>query len=208
VGQEKETTLRIGGEALPGKALFETDEILFRGQGGRRLRIALASIAKVAAKGGRLAITQRDGTAIDLDLGTGATAEAWAEKIRNPKGRLDKLGVKAGAEIVLVGAFDEALRPELDARTCKVVVKPKKDHALVLFAATAKADLAKVPALRATLAQDGALWIVYPKGRQEIREADVLEAGRAAKMTDHKVARFSETHTALKFVIPPALRKT
>ena len=30
----------------------------------------------------------------------------------------------------------------------------------------------------------------------------MLAAGRAAGLTDVKVARFSETHTALKFVVP------
>lgn len=35
---------------------------------------------------------------------------------------------------------------------------------------------------------------------------DVLQAGRQAGLTDTKVARFSGTHTALKFVIPLARR--
>ena len=201
MGQEKETTLRVGRETLRGKALLETDEIVFRGD--RRVVIKLATIKKVEAGEGRLRITHAGGTA-ELDLG--AAASKWADKIKNPKGRLDKLGIKPEGAVVLVGTFDEALRPELDARSCSVA-RLKKDHAIILFAADAKADLARIPALRAALAQDGALWIVYPKGQQVIREADVFEAGRAAKMTDHKVARFSETHTALKFVIPPALRK-
>ncbi|HET9804919.1 MAG TPA: hypothetical protein VFP96_16890, partial [Candidatus Acidoferrum sp.] len=47
-----------------------------------------------------------------------------------------------------------------------------------------------------------ALWIVYPKGRKEITENDVLRLGRAAGLKDIKVVGFSATHTALKFVIP------
>jgi hypothetical protein len=207
VGQERETTLRVGAETARGTALFETDEILFRPakKGERRIAIKLAAITKVEVASGHLRVTTAAGVA-DFELG--AHAEKWAEKIRSPKGRLDKLGAKAGAEVVLVGAFDDALRPELEARGCAVATRLRAGHALVLFAAEAKKELVKVPALRGALADDGALWIVYPKGKQEIREADVLAAGRAAKLTDHKVARFSETHTALKFVIPPALRKT
>ena len=50
------------------------------------------------------------------------------------------------------------------------------------------------------------MWVVYPKGRTDPSEVDVLEAGKAAGLVDVKVARFSETHTALKFVIPVARR--
>jgi hypothetical protein len=51
-----------------------------------------------------------------------------------------------------------------------------------------------------------ALWIVYPKGRTEITERDVLKAGRAAALKDVKVVGFSATHSALKFVIPVSQR--
>jgi hypothetical protein len=47
-----------------------------------------------------------------------------------------------------------------------------------------------------------ALWIVYPKGRKDITEIDVLSTGRKAGLKDIKVVGFSTTHTALKFVIP------
>ena len=39
-----------------------------------------------------------------------------------------------------------------------------------------------------------------------IREVEVIERGRTAGLKDVKVASFSATHTALKFVIPVAAR--
>jgi hypothetical protein len=50
------------------------------------------------------------------------------------------------------------------------------------------------------------LWIVYPKGKREIKEQQVLEAGKQAGLVDVKVVSFSATHTALKFVWPKAKR--
>jgi hypothetical protein len=50
------------------------------------------------------------------------------------------------------------------------------------------------------------LWIVYPKGRQEIKEQHVLDAGKQVGLVDVKVVSFSATHTALKFVRPKAKR--
>ena len=53
-----------------------------------------------------------------------------------------------------------------------------------------------------SLAANGALWIVYPKGRKEITELQVLNSGRDAGLVDIKVVGYSATHTALKFVRP------
>ncbi|PYR70118.1 MAG: hypothetical protein DMF88_03745 [Acidobacteria bacterium] len=51
-----------------------------------------------------------------------------------------------------------------------------------------------------------AIWVIRPKGSQQISESDVMKAGKAAGLVDVKVARFSETHTAEKFVIPVSRR--
>jgi hypothetical protein len=48
----------------------------------------------------------------------------------------------------------------------------------------------------------GALWIVYPRGRKEITEIQVLDAGRRSGLVDIKVVSYSASHTALKFVRP------
>jgi hypothetical protein len=56
--------------------------------------------------------------------------------------------------------------------------------------------------------QNGALWVIRPKGRKEISERAVMDAGKAAGLVDVKVVSFSETHTAEKFVIPVAQRRS
>jgi hypothetical protein len=77
---------------------------------------------------------------------------------------------------------------------------------MIFFGAAQKKDLARLTSLRKSIAKTGAIWIVYPKGRQEIREADVIASGKAAGLTDNKVCSFSNTHTALRFVIPVSQR--
>ena len=56
------------------------------------------------------------------------------------------------------------------------------------------------------LARDGALWIVRPKGKDGVAESAVMSAGHRAGLVDVKVARYSDTHTAAKFVVPLAKR--
>jgi hypothetical protein len=52
------------------------------------------------------------------------------------------------------------------------------------------------------MAPDGAVWVSRPMGSDRISENDVMAAGREAGLYDVKVVRFSDTHTAEKFVIP------
>jgi hypothetical protein len=203
VGQERECTLTFGGTVARGKALLESDTLVFRGTPRRSL--ALKDVRDVSAASGCLRVTMDEGI-FELDLGAPAHAEAWAQKIRSPRGRLDKLGIAIGAKVTLVGPFDDAFKGELAARGCTIATRAAAATSILILAAEAKEDLTRIPTLRARLADDGTLWIVYRRGHEAIREADVLTAGRAAQLVDQKVARFSETHTALKLVIPKAMR--
>jgi len=49
--------------------------------------------------------------------------------------------------------------------------------------------------------------VVALRGSTDVRESEVLSAGKSAGLVDVKVVRFSDTHTAHKFVIPLAERK-
>ena len=69
-----------------------------------------------------------------------------------------------------------------------------------------KEDLKRLRSLQEKIRRNGAIWVIAPKGKPEIREADVMAAGKEAGLVDVKVVRFSETHTVHKFVIPVARR--
>ena len=57
-----------------------------------------------------------------------------------------------------------------------------------------------------SLRRDGAIWVIYPKGRKDIREVDVIRAGVEAGYVDNKIVRFSDSHTAMRLVIPLSRR--
>jgi len=60
--------------------------------------------------------------------------------------------------------------------------------------------------LAGAIRPDGAVWTIRPKGKGGISENDTMAAGKRAGLVDVKVASFSETQTAEKFVIPVARR--
>lgn len=69
------------------------------------------------------------------------------------------------------------------------------------------AQLRKIENYRELLAVAGGLWVIYPKGRKDVTEAQMRAAGLANGMVDNKVISFSATHTGLRFVIRKADRK-
>jgi hypothetical protein len=203
VGQEVKTTLRFDGRILEGTALLEGDSLIFRG--GVSLTVKFSEIMGVEASGGWLDLKTSRGLML-LELG--AKAEGWAEKIKNPKALVEKLGLGADKKVAVVGKLDAGLRAEIDSSGAKVAKSARgKDFDVVFVAASAKKDLEKLPSVREMLKDDGAIWVVYPKGKEELRDRDVIIAGRTLQLTDNKVAKIDEELTATRFVIPASARK-
>jgi hypothetical protein len=202
MGRVLQCTVRIGGKRSAGKALLETNEIVFRGD--LRLEIPLASIKSAVAKDSELHLKWPDNAAI-FELGE--QAEKWAHAILHPKSVAEKLGVKPGSRISLIHLpSPELLKGARKSAAAIAEDKPLKDSDVIFCGAEATSELTRIKKLIPSLARNGALWIVYPKGLKEITELQVLAAGREAGLVDIKVVSYSPTHTALKFVRPKAKR--
>lgn len=104
--------------------------------------------------------------------------------------------------MAVVDLEDGEFRTLLEERVEHYATAPQPESDLIFLGAKATGDLGRIESLVKYLRPNGHIWVVAPKGRQDIREADVLEAGRAAGLKDTKVARFSDTHTAHRFTIP------
>ena len=202
VGAEAKCRVTIGGKTADGKALLETDELIFRG-GELRLSIPYTSISAVDASGGVLRLTSSAGV-VTFELGDAAVK--WADKIRNPPSRIDKLGIKTGQRVLIVGLRDATLREEIETRGAIILARGTEVADAIFLAAHDRGDLDRLVTLQQFLKRDGAIWVVRPKRSGAISEADVMKAGKAAGLVDVKVVRFSETHTAEKFVIPVGRR--
>jgi hypothetical protein len=193
MGQELDCKARFRRMVMEGRAQLETDYLLFRGP--ERIKVNFGELTGVKVDGGILKLEFAGGPA-ELELG--AAAEKWARKILNPPSLLDKLGVRAGLKVRLMGKFEPAFVKEIEERQGVSVAKGACD--LLFLAAVKSLELNRIQKLKQSLKPGGALWVVYPKGVAEIKEIQVIQAGRAAGMKDVKVARFSASHTGLKFV--------
>ena len=202
MGAEAKCIVTVGRTKTEGKALLETDELIFRG-GDVRLAIPYKSIVRLDTKDGIMHVTWPEGAAT-FDLGP--VAIKWADKIRNPPSRIDKLNVKAGQLVLFVGLRDATLREEIETCGATVLARGTEPVDIIFVAANDRADLDRLVTVQKFLKRDGAIWVIRPKGSANISESDVMKAGKAAGLVDVKVARFSESNTAEKFVIPVARR--
>jgi hypothetical protein len=204
MGSEINCSMKFGGKVFKGKALLETDELIFRGE--HRLTIPFKKMKSVEANDGELRVFFEDGIAsFVLDK----KAEQWEEKILHSKSVLDKLGVKEDSRVSVDGVTDENFLGQLKDKITDVSVNGlQKESDLIFYAADSKKELLRLKGLKKFLKNNGALWIVSLKGKQAtIKDTEVMAAGKKAGFVDTKVVGFSAPHAALKFVIPVSSRK-
>jgi hypothetical protein len=203
MGAEVRCTARYEGKTANGNARLENNALEFRGD-DLRLKIPLAEVKRVTARGGSLTVDSKKGR---LLLALGDAAEKWALKIRYPPSRFDKLGVRPDWRVSAIGVDDESFLAELEGKVALLSIgRTLKGCDAIFYGVSREAALAHLKKLKAALKPNGALWTIRPKGRPEISEASVRAAGKAAGLVDVKVVSFSPTHTAEKFVIPVKLR--
>ena len=198
MGLEKTCEVRHGGKSVTATAHLEPAELRLRGP--LELSIPTGDMKSAEARAGVLHVKWPGGT---VDLVLGPDAEKWALQIRYPRGRLDKLGIKPGMRVAVVGLDDSEFLAELRERTSDVSTsRPKKDTDAIVVALGKTADLPRLKTLRAAIKKNGMIWTVWTKGRKEFREDDVRAYALSEGLVDVKVMSFSDTLSGLKLVIP------
>jgi hypothetical protein len=184
-----------------GKLLIETDELIFRG--AFRLVIPFRSISAIEGTDGRLRVTTAQGNAA---FEVGPAAAKWAERIRSPKSRLEKMGLKGDQIISVIGVGDPAFFEELAA--AKIAVSKgriRSQSQVVILGAEDRDDLDRLQTIeKKSLAPGGAIWVIHPKGVKTFRDIEIFAEAKRVGLIPIKVVRFSETHTGEKLVRPKA----
>jgi Protein of unknown function (DUF3052) len=126
---------------------------------------------------------------------------------------LDKLGIRPGMRVAIVGDLDAdpeagAFRRELADRTSDIMDgQPKPDTDVILLVADTTGELEALADLRGLIRPAGAIWVVSRKGKAAtLRDVEVIAAAREHGLVDNRWASFSAERTALRLVIPVALR--
>jgi hypothetical protein len=126
---------------------------------------------------------------------------------------LDKLGIRPGMRVAILGDLDadpEApeFRREVADRTSDVTDgSVAADTDVVILLADWTGELEVLGEIRERIRPAGAIWVVSRKGKAAtLRDVEVIAAARDHQLIDNKVVAFSAARTALRLVIPVALR--
>src|SRR5439155_8050556 len=92
------------------------------------------------------------------------------------KPRIDKLGVKAGMRVSVLGVDDSAFLEELRERTPDPSLRRRARCDLLFVGFDERSRLARLGARKDVIAPDGAVWVIWPKGSNAINENDVRDA--------------------------------
>src|SRR5260221_11265432 len=109
MGNEIVCRASLGAQTSEGKALLESDHLLFRGE--VRCKVFFRALAKVNVDRGTLSLFGPEG---ELRLELGKKATVWSEKILHPKSRADKLGVKARTQDLGINLAHNESKAKID----------------------------------------------------------------------------------------------
>ena len=184
------------------KAYLEEREVILRGE--FRLTLPFAEIGSLESDDERL-VVHHSGPAVTLLLGK--DARKWAAKITCPPSLIDKLGVKKGQVVSVLGIDDPKFWDELRDRTAKIALETvSKDSDWIFVAVESEDDLARLRTLKASIKKTGSIWAIWKKGRKALTEDHIREAAIGAGLVDVKVARVSDALSGLKLMIPKSQR--
>jgi hypothetical protein len=115
---------------------------------------------------------------------------------------LDRLGVKPGMRIAVLGIEDAKFMEQLRGRAADIVLgKPRTACDIVFLGANDSRDLERLKQAKTWIEPNGAVWVIRTKGPgAPLRDTDLIDAGLAAGLVDNKIASFSDTQGAMRFV--------
>lgn len=80
-------------------------------------------------------------------------------------------------------------------------LRSRRDSDLIFLTVSSRQDLARIGDLEPYLRRNGAIWVIRPKGRPDLKETDVISAALAAGLVDNKIASFDDDRSAMRIVI-------
>jgi hypothetical protein len=201
MGLETVCRVKLNSEISEGKAHCGDGELEFRGE--FKIRWKWSDLERVSSNDGVL-IAVRGSEVAEFHLGD--SAAKWEHAIKNPKSRLDKLGLKANHKYAAWGEFDETFAAELN----QIAGEPGANgpYDIVFVRLTTQDDLTDLTKARNAIASNGGVWAVWLKGKKELSETHVRDYARNNGLVDVKVASFSQTLSSLKLVIPVSERES
>ena len=117
----------------------------------------------------------------------------------------DKLGLKPGLAVRIVGKADRALLVKVRAKIGRGFIPEKETADVVLYWAASDAEITRIlRRLKRGIAPNGDIWVITfkkGKGKPYVIDRALIAAGLKAGLVDNKICSISDTQSAMRFVI-------
>jgi hypothetical protein len=130
------------------------------------------------------------------------------EKDYSHRDVLDKLGLKPGHAVRVVGGGDKALLARVREKTGRAPVRTGLADVVLYWPRRVEEITPTLAELRGAIVQNGGIWVFTAKrgqrsasGMNYLNQSDVIPLGLAAGLVDNKTCSVSDTESALRFVI-------
>jgi hypothetical protein len=119
---------------------------------------------------------------------------------------LDKLGVKPGMRVSVLGVDEPWFLDRLRERGVDVSRRKPKDTDLIFVRRDTRESLARIGELEPYIRRSSGIWVLTRRGSKEANQNDAIRAALEVGLVDNKNAAFSDEWSALRLVIPLARR--
>lgn len=121
----------------------------------------------------------------------------------------DKLGLKPGHAVAIVGKGDRALLNRVREKIGRTFVgRNDKADVILYWPKTAAEITPELAELRGTIVPAGGIWVITAKRSQKsatgmdyLNQSDLIPLGLAAGLVDNKTCSISEKESGMRFVI-------
>ena len=121
---------------------------------------------------------------------------------------LDKLGLKPGCALRVVGKGDKALLALAREKLGRAPVRTSLADVVLYWPRTEAEITARLAELRGAIVPNGGIWVFTAKrgqrsasGMSYLNGTDLIGLGLAAGLVDNKICSVSDTESAMRFVI-------
>lgn len=130
------------------------------------------------------------------------------EKDYSHRDILDKLGLKPGHAVRVLGGGDRALLARVREKVGRGLVRGGLADVVLYWPRTAGEITPTLAELRGAIVEYGGIWVFTAKREQRsasgmsyLNQSDLIPLGLAAGLVDNKTCSATETESAMRFVI-------
>jgi hypothetical protein len=130
------------------------------------------------------------------------------EKDYSHRDVLDKLGLKPGQAVRVVGGGDRALLARVRAKVGRAPVRKGLADIVLYWPRSAGEITPSLAELRGAMVENGGIWVFTAKRNQRsasgmdyLNQSDLIPLGLAAGLVDNKTCSVSEAESGMRFVI-------